>query len=65
MPIRYESVETNIQALGQPLKFAFSGRVAKNRFLKTAMAETLASWDPADPETQGAPNEQHINLYRR
>ncbi|QKX58674.1 uncharacterized protein TRUGW13939_05801 [Talaromyces rugulosus] len=52
-------------ALGQPLDFVFAGKSARNRFVKAAMAETLASWDEHDRRASGIPGQDLINLYRR
>ncbi|KAI1099188.1 NADH:flavin oxidoreductase/NADH oxidase-like protein [Jackrogersella minutella] len=66
MPVkRYESAPVDVAPLGQPLKFEFSGRVAKNRFYKSAMVEDLATWSVTNIEERGIPTKQHIELYRR
>ncbi|KAI1207380.1 NADH:flavin oxidoreductase/NADH oxidase-like protein [Annulohypoxylon truncatum] len=66
MPVnRYESVPSPISLLGQPLKFEFSGRVAKNRFYKASMIECLATWSPTNLEERGIPTKELIELYRR
>ncbi|KAF4554402.1 NADH-dependent flavin oxidoreductase-like protein 1 [Elsinoe fawcettii] len=57
--------QTDASPLGKPLKFEFSGRTAPNRFLKGAMSERLASWDPKVHENRGIPSPELINLYRR
>ena len=62
---RYESQDVDASALGQPLKFEFSGRTAFNRFLKGAMTERLSSWDPKDLAARGVPSKELINVYRR
>jgi hypothetical protein len=51
-------------SLGKPLKFEFSGRVAKNRFLKVAMTERLSSWDPKDFKARGIPTKNLINVFK-
>lgn len=51
--------------LGQPLHFLFSGLIAPNRFLKAAMTERMASWDPRNPEARGVPSKLLVNLYKR
>lgn len=51
--------------LGQPLQFEFSGKVAKNRFLKGAMSELQASWDSKDLTKRGMPPKELVELYRR
>lgn len=64
-PARYESESTDASPLGKPLKFEFSGRVAKNRFLKGAMTERLSSWDPKNHEARGIPSKELVNVYKR
>jgi len=61
---RYESSLDNPAPLGKPLSFEFSGRIAKNRFLKAASTEHLASWDTEDVESRGIPTKNLINVYR-
>ncbi|XDG04628.1 hypothetical protein ABKA04_004243 [Annulohypoxylon sp. FPYF3050] len=66
MPVnRYESVAADVSLLSQPLKFDFSGRVAKNRFYKASMIEDLATWSPTNIEERGVPTKELIELYRR
>ncbi|KAK0102219.1 hypothetical protein ONS95_005843 [Cadophora gregata] len=64
-PQRYSSDSNDASPLGEPLKFQFSGRVAKNRFLKAAMTERLSSWDPKDFKARGIPSKNLINVYKR
>jgi len=40
---RYESLTADASPLGKLLKFEFSGRTAKNRFLKAVMTKQLSS----------------------
>jgi hypothetical protein len=40
------------------LKFEFSGRTAKNRFMKAAMSEKLSSWDALDIKHRDIPSKQ-------
>ncbi|KAI3322325.1 NADH:flavin oxidoreductase/NADH oxidase-like protein [Xylariaceae sp. AK1471] len=63
--LRYESDPVDVSPLAKPLKFEFSGRTAKNRFFKAAMAEGLATWDPTNIEARGIPTKELIELYRR
>lgn len=63
-PQRFEAEDVDASPLGQPLEFAFSGLTAKNRFMKAAMTERLATWDPKDLETRGVPTPELVNLYR-
>ena len=65
MAQRYESEKVDISPLGEPLHFEFSGRTARNRFLKAAMTERLSSWDPKNVEKRGVPSKQLINVYKR
>ncbi|KAL8314931.1 hypothetical protein RB593_008497 [Gaeumannomyces tritici] len=62
---RVESERVDPSPLGQPLKFEFSGKTAKNRFLKAAMTERLSSWDPKDLSKRGVPTPELANVYRR
>jgi 2,4-dienoyl-CoA reductase-like NADH-dependent reductase (Old Yellow Enzyme family) len=62
---RYESESSDASPLAAPLKFEFSGRTAKNRFLKAAMTERLSTWDPKDFKKRGIPTDNLINVYRR
>merc|ERR1711900_117009 len=64
-PQRYSSDSSDATALGKPLKFEFSGREAKNRFLKAAMTERISSWDPKDFKARGIPSKNLINVYKR
>ncbi|KAK7723170.1 hypothetical protein SLS57_004728 [Botryosphaeria dothidea] len=62
---RFESENVDPAPLGQPLKFEFSGRTAKNRFLKAPLTERMSSWDFKNVEKRGIPSKELINLYRR
>ncbi|KAJ8131719.1 hypothetical protein O1611_g1903 [Lasiodiplodia mahajangana] len=64
-PNRIFAPDVDPSPLGQPLHFHYSGRTAPNRFLKAAMTEKLASWDPEDIEKRGVPSKELINVYRR
>ncbi|KAH7308516.1 hypothetical protein B0I35DRAFT_442110 [Stachybotrys elegans] len=64
-PKRIQSEAVDPSPLGQPLEFPFSGKTAKNRFLKAAMTERLSTWDPNVLENRGIPTEELINVYRR
>ncbi|KAL9561594.1 hypothetical protein ACKAV7_014150 [Fusarium commune] len=55
----------DVSALGKPLEFPFSRRIAKNRFMKSAMAESLASWSADPPEYVGIATEQYVKVYKR
>ncbi|THV49449.1 hypothetical protein BGAL_0194g00080 [Botrytis galanthina] len=65
MSIRYESSSSDASPLGKPLKFEFSGKVARNRFLKGAMSERQSSWDPKDLKSRGIPSTNLVNVYKR
>jgi 2,4-dienoyl-CoA reductase-like NADH-dependent reductase (Old Yellow Enzyme family) len=65
MSHRYESDISDASPLGKPLKFEFSGKTARNRFLKAAMTERLSSWDPKDFKKRGIPSKNLINVYKR
>jgi hypothetical protein len=62
---RYQFDSSDAPALSKPLKFEFSGKTAKNRFLKAAMTERLSPWDPKDFEARGIPSKNLINVYKR
>ncbi|KAF7551851.1 hypothetical protein G7Z17_g4697 [Cylindrodendrum hubeiense] len=62
---RYSSESVSPEPLAQPLHFHPSGRVSKNRFLKSPMAEALASWSPKVPSERGIPNDELVELYKR
>ncbi|KAH8671649.1 NADH oxidase [Xylariales sp. PMI_506] len=62
---RFESGPGDVARLGEPIEFYFSKRVAKNRFLKAAMSETLATYHDTDLAARGIPGPELINLYRR
>lgn len=64
-PPRYETSKKDISALGKPLEFAFSKKIAQNRFLKGAMTERLSSWDVENIEARGIPSKELINVYKR
>ncbi|KAF5679779.1 nadh oxidase [Fusarium heterosporum] len=65
MPARYTSEDVSPEPLAQELRFQPSGRIAKNRFLKSPMAEALATWDPKVISKRGIPTDEMIELYRR
>ncbi len=43
--VRAQSKPADVAVLGEPVTFAFSGRTAKNRFLKAPMTERLCHWN--------------------
>ncbi|EXM13487.1 hypothetical protein FOTG_18061 [Fusarium oxysporum f. sp. vasinfectum 25433] len=65
MPVRYASKDVSPEPLAQELHFHPSGRVAKNRFLKAPIAESLATYDTKDISKRGIPTDEMIGLYRR
>lgn len=64
-PTRFPAEPVDAKRLGEPLTFEFSGKTAKNRFLKAAMTERLSSWDAQNLEARGVPSRELINVYRR
>lgn len=60
---RYTSEPVSPEPLAQPLQFQPSGRIAKNRFLKSPMAEALATWSPTVPSERGIPTDELAELY--
>ncbi|WYZ42061.1 hypothetical protein EsH8_V_000956 [Colletotrichum jinshuiense] len=65
MTARYESAAVSPEPLGRPLTFPFSNKTAKNRFLKSAMAENLATWSGSEPSKRGVPTPELVEVYRR
>lgn len=65
MTVRYPSEDVDPTPLSQPLQFAFSGRTAPNRFLKSAMTERLCTWSTTDLAARGIPTTELVNVYRR
>ncbi|KAJ5611404.1 hypothetical protein N7510_008123 [Penicillium lagena] len=64
-PTRYGTSTGDIGPLAQSVRFQSSGQVAKNRFMKSAMAELMATWSPHKMEERGIPTQELIELYRR
>ncbi|KAK0529406.1 NADH-dependent flavin oxidoreductase [Tilletia horrida] len=60
---RYDSAKVDVSVLGEPLKLPFSGKTAKNRFLKAAMTERQATWDQHQVEKRGVATESLVHLY--
>ncbi|GJC85335.1 NADH-dependent flavin oxidoreductase nadA [Colletotrichum liriopes] len=65
MPARYESSPASPEPLARPLTFPFSNKTAKNRLLKSAMAENLATWSGSEPSKRGIPTPELVEVYRR
>uniref|UniRef100_A0AC34F2E0 NADH:flavin oxidoreductase/NADH oxidase N-terminal domain-containing protein n=1 Tax=Panagrolaimus sp. ES5 TaxID=591445 RepID=A0AC34F2E0_9BILA len=51
--------------LGDKLVFPTSKRTARNRFLKSALTELCAPWNPSNPATTGLPHDVHVNMYEK
>uniref|UniRef100_A0A1I7S635 Oxidored_FMN domain-containing protein n=1 Tax=Bursaphelenchus xylophilus TaxID=6326 RepID=A0A1I7S635_BURXY len=62
---RWEADPVDVSILKEQLHFKTSGRYAKNRFLKAALSEALATWDPKDPKKVGITTTSLINLYQK
>jgi len=67
--LRVKGPTVNVSALQQPITFPFSGRTAKNRFLKAPMTERLCDWNTDDGDDdirgRGYPSEEYTRLYQR
>ncbi|KAI1614248.1 hypothetical protein EDD37DRAFT_128270 [Exophiala viscosa] len=65
--LRAKSENVDVSVLNEPITFAFSGRTAKNRFLKAPMTERLCHWNKEgeDISARGVPSPEYINLYKR
>lgn len=64
-PVRYTSKPADRSRLAQPLRFHFSGRTAKNRFMKAAMTEQLCTFDPENTKRNGIPTRNIERVYER
>ncbi|KAI1443268.1 NADH oxidase [Annulohypoxylon stygium] len=62
-PTRYTSRPVDPSPLGSLLSLPFSSVVLPNRFMKVAMTERLATWDPDDMNVSGIPTQQLLDLY--
>lgn len=65
--LRVKGPKSDVTVLGESITFAFSGRTAKNRFLKAPMTERLCRWnrDGEDISARGYPTEEYERLYQR
>lgn len=65
--LRVKGPQVDVSPLKQPLTLPFSGRSAKNRFLKAPMTERLCHWNKEgeDISARGYPSEEYTNLYKR
>ncbi|KAG8960225.1 hypothetical protein FRC03_006881 [Tulasnella sp. 419] len=57
--------ESQKPLLAQPISFHHSKKTARNRFLKAAMTEKLASYDQQNPLGRGKPNDHLTGIYQR
>ncbi|KAM6479924.1 hypothetical protein HDV62DRAFT_399412 [Trichoderma sp. SZMC 28011] len=64
-PNRWPATPVDVSPLNQPLVLYPSGRVVKNRLVKSAMTEGLATWTVKDIAGRGIPTNEIIELYRR
>jgi hypothetical protein len=55
----------DVRPLAQPLKLEPSGKIAKNRLMKSSMAEGLATWSAKQFSARGIPTKETIKLYQR
>jgi 2,4-dienoyl-CoA reductase-like NADH-dependent reductase (Old Yellow Enzyme family) len=66
--LRVQGLETDFSILNEPITFPFSGRVAKNRFLKASMTKRLCHWpttDDPDIVSRGFLTAAYTHLYQR
>jgi 2,4-dienoyl-CoA reductase-like NADH-dependent reductase (Old Yellow Enzyme family) len=66
--IRVEGPDKDVSILNESITFPFSGRVAKNRFLKAPMTERLCRWpttDSPDKTSRAFPSDAYTHLYQR
>lgn len=60
---RYPSETVDQGILGQSLELPVSKLTAKNRILKAALTERMATWDQQDIERRGIPTDELVHLY--
>lgn len=63
-PTRFPGTKVDPSPLAQSLHLPFSGKMAKNRFLKAAMSEHMATWDAKILSRRGIPTDQLSDVYR-
>lgn len=65
--LRVKGPQADVSVLGESITFPFSGRTAKNRFLKAPMTERLCHWNKEgeDISARGFPSEEYTRLYQR
>lgn len=63
--LRVDGPKVDVSILNQPITFPFSGRTAKNRFLKAPMTERLCHWskEGEDISARGYPSKEYEKLY--
>jgi 2,4-dienoyl-CoA reductase-like NADH-dependent reductase (Old Yellow Enzyme family) len=64
MPSSTDPEHVSPDRLGCGLSFAFSGKSARNRFLKSSTGECMASFCETDIGRRGIPSAELVNLYR-
>ncbi|MBE7181282.1 MAG: NADH:flavin oxidoreductase/NADH oxidase family protein, partial [Terriglobus roseus] len=65
--VRVSGSKVDTSSLGESITFPFSGKTAKNRFLKAPMTERLCTWNkPDEPlNKRGMPTPEYKLLYQR
>lgn len=65
--LRVKGPQVNTARLKETITFPFSGRTAKNRFLKAPMTERLCRWNHGgeDISARGYPTPEYELLYKR
>lgn len=65
--LRVKGTDVDVSPLKESITFPFSGRTAKNRFLKAPMTERLCHWNKEgeDISARGFPSEEYKRLYQR
>ncbi|KXT02641.1 hypothetical protein AC578_1164 [Pseudocercospora eumusae] len=63
--LRVDGPKVDVNVLKESITFPFSGRTAKNRFLKTPMTERLCKWNAEgeDISARGFPTQEYEHLY--
>uniref|UniRef100_A0A7E4VDQ4 Oxidored_FMN domain-containing protein n=1 Tax=Panagrellus redivivus TaxID=6233 RepID=A0A7E4VDQ4_PANRE len=59
------SQTANAAKLAEKITFPTSKRIAKNRFMKAALTERVATWDPNDRKKCGFPTPGLCNMYEK
>ena len=65
--VRVEGPQVDVSVLNESITFPFSGRTARNRFLKAPMTERLCHWNKeGEPiNARGFPSDEYTHLYKR